>query len=114
MLVRQRHHIAFGTAGIGDHGLCRQMRRNRCHHRRHLPDRDGQHHQIRILHRAGRIDRNPVDHPKTQRLLQISRSASDADDFPHRSGLAQGQREGTADQADADDDEFIQLELTQR
>ena len=100
------HHIGFGTARIGDHGTRLQEGRDVAQQAFGLRDRCGQQHQIRALHR--RCIADAVDDAKRLRALQRCATATDAEHFAHRTRTLQRQRERAADQAGAENDDFIE------
>jgi hypothetical protein len=100
-------HILLGAAGVGEDAAGRHGRGDIPEQGGHGADRDGDHDQIGIGHRFAGVLGDGIDDAQFPGLLQVGPAAPDAGYPPHQPLLLQVQGEGTADQADANDDQVI-------
>ena len=107
--TRRGFHVGLGAAAVGDHGLRFQVRSECGQYRWHLSDRHAEQDQIGARQGIGPIAADPVDQPELQGFLQGAAVAPHADHFADRTRRLQRRGKGTADQADAANDEFADL-----
>ena len=106
--ARGRHHVAFRAARIGDDGAGLQMRRDGRQNSARLRHGRGDQHQVGAKQGIGHVAADRVDDAQFQRARQRGRRAAHADHGLNRARVFQGARERAADQAHAEDDDFVQ------
>ena len=99
--ARVLHHRPLGAAHVRDDRLRAEARGERLHQRPHRPQGHGEHHEVRPGHALGGLGRPAVHHPERARALEALAAPADADDLAREAGLAGGERERAADEADA-------------
>ena len=102
------YDVGFGAADIGDDGLWFEVRRDGGKDERNLRDRCSDDDYVGIGERGRDIVRGFIDYAKLQRRLQIVAGTTDADHMLYGMGALERERERSADQANAEDEQFIQ------
>ena len=106
--VSLAHHVALGAAAIGDDGFRSEVRSDARHQFRHLPNRCRQHDQIGIGDFRCHILADAIDDAELLRMNQRLFAAPEADQRFHLMRFSQCQRERTADQSDAENNDFTE------
>ena len=101
--------IGFSATGIGDKGFGFQMRQQVAQAVFHLANRHGQQYQVGILQCIRPVVGDDIYHPEFFGIFQRCASASDADDFMGDACGFKRQCKRTADEADAGDDNALEL-----
>ena len=94
---------ALGAAGIREHRMLRNRWRNGRKELRKLRHRRRNEHHVRLARRGGGVGRDGVDDAPLACELEIGARAPGADHMRDLARFPQRQREGAADQPDADD-----------
>ena len=90
------------------------MRRDARHQFRHLPHRSSEQHDVSIARVPRQIRADAVEDAELHGLLQRGLAAPEANHFVYRIRLAERQRERTADQTDAENDNLLQPAIPDR
>lgn len=106
---RSEHDIPFGASAIGYYGTFTEIGHDALEDFRHLGNWRGNQDEIGIADFVGRVDPGSIDDSQLLGQPQSRRRPAEADHLIHRPRLLEGQCEGTADQAGAEDDDLAKL-----
>src|SRR6185312_13785931 len=99
----RRDHIALGAAAVGDDRRGLEAGFYLPEYFFEVRDRSRDEDQIRAPGGGGRALRDRVNGPKIQRAPEVGAAAACADDVPRQARALEREREGAADEPDADD-----------
>ena len=107
--ARRGNDVTLGRTAIGDDGIRPEIGGDALEDLRHLRHRRGDENDVGILDFVRRVDAGAVDHAQFLRHAQGGWRAPEADHLLDRLGLLERKREGTADQAGAEDNDFSEF-----
>jgi len=106
-LARDLHHLGLGAADVGHDRLVVHGERDIVQHRPHGAHGHGDHHEVGALHRFRNGFGRGIDGAQARGRFQRAAIAVESDDARGHAGAPQGEREGPADEAHADDRERL-------
>jgi hypothetical protein len=105
--VRARHRLH--AADIGDNRTAFQRRKNLLRERTHLRERRAKDDKVGVGNRGEQVGRGIIRRAGFFTVLHAGGPPDEAGDFARQPSLAHGQPDGAAEQADADDGDFLKL-----
>ena len=103
------HDAGFHAANVGDNRAAFERRQHLHDARPHLRKRRAENDEIGVGNRREQVGRGIIHRAGLLAILQTRRAADEPGDFPRQPAASGGQPDGTAEQADADDGDFLKL-----